>query len=228
MRSRVALVTTLAMMTVMNQASRMTSMTVRWSLLAVLYCAGLLDAGEYNSVLSIGDSAPAWNELPGVDGATHSLDNLRDRQLVVVAFTCNTCPYAVDYEDRMVELAKKYRQRVAVVAINVNQVVDDLMPAMKRRAEEKEFPFPYLRDDTQKIARDFGAMRTPEFFVLDKQRKVAYMGALDDSADSAGVRVKYVEDAIEQLLAGQQPQVSETVPIGCAVRYQRQRRKRSP
>ena len=130
-----------------------------------------LEAGQFNQVLSIGDEAPAWNQLIGVDDATHSLDDLAEKKVVVVVFTCNSCPYAVDVEDRLVALAKKYDgDRVAVVAINVNKVESDLLPAMKEKAAAKGFEFPYLFDETQKIARDYGAIYTPEFFVLGPKR----------------------------------------------------------
>ena len=183
-------------------------------------------AGKYNPKLDLGDAAPEWDSLPGVDGKTQSLSDL-DAKAVVVVFTCNTCPYAVDVEDRLLALQKKYAsQDVALIAINVNKVEEDLMPAMKARAKEKGFTFPYLFDETQKIARDFGALRTPEFFVLDADRNVAYMGALDDSPEGREVKTRYVEQAIDATLAGKEVAVGETIPIGCSIRYERTRRTR--
>ena len=129
-------------------------------------------AGEFNQVLNIGDVAPPWNELPGVDGKAHSLADLKDSKAVVVVFTCNSCPYAVDVEDRLIALNHEYsRKGVTLIAINVNKVEDDLLPAMKEKAEQKKFEFVYLFDETQKIATDFGAKYTPEFFVLDGEQK---------------------------------------------------------
>ena len=193
----------------------------------LLCCAGLAVAGEYNAVLSIGDKAPAWEGLPDVNGRTNSLEGLRDKKLVVVAFTCNSCPYAVDYEDRMIELARKLEQDgdAALVAINVNRVPEDLPPAMKERAEEKGFNFPYLFDESQEIARKYGAMRTPEFFLLDKDRRVVYMGAMDDNPDASKVQTKYLEEAIAAVRAGKPVKPAETPPIGCAVRFVRSRRR---
>jgi len=186
-----------------------------------------LVAGEYNRVLDIGDKAPAWTDLPGVDDKKHSLDDLKKHPVVVVVFTCNTCPYSVDAEDRLIALQKAYEERgVALVAINVNKVEADLLPAMKERAKEKKFPFPYLHDASQQIARQYGAIYTPEFYVLDGQRRVVYMGSLDDSPDGKNVAMRYVELAIEATLAGQKPQIAETIPIGCRVRYERVRRTR--
>jgi thiol-disulfide isomerase/thioredoxin len=184
-------------------------------------------AGEFNQVLSIGDAAPSWNDLPGVDGKSHSLADLKDSKAIVVVFTCNSCPYAVDVEDRLVALNNKYSDKgVSLVAVNVNQVEDDRLPAMKQKAEAKKFEFAYLFDETQKIAKEFGAKYTPEFFVIDGERKVAYMGAMDDSPDGRKVTKSYVDSAIESVLAGGRPDVTETVPIGCRVRMEREPRSR--
>ena len=100
-------------------------------------------AGEYNQVLSIGDRAPDWEGLLGVDDKPHSMDDWASQKVMVVVFTCNSCPYAVDAEDRLIELHKKYADRgVALVAINVNKVDEDLLPAMKEKAERKDLPSP--------------------------------------------------------------------------------------
>ncbi|MFM8408175.1 MAG: thioredoxin family protein [Pirellulaceae bacterium] len=184
-------------------------------------------AGQFNAVLSLGDRAPAWTELPGTDGKRHSLADLESFSLVVVVFTCNSCPYSVDYEDRLVALAKKYSandSRVAVVAINVNTIPADRMEAMKERAAAKHFSFPYLWDETQEIARKFGAARTPECFLLDQDRKILYMGAIDNSSDPAKVTQHYLEDAITQSLDGGKTVPGETPPVGCRIRYQDGRR----
>lgn len=204
---------------------------MRTGAVALLCGAGLalgatLSAGEYNPVLDIGAPAPAWSDLPGTDGKRHALADLKDKDVVVVVFTCNSCPVAADYEDRLVDFAKSHAgpgSKTAVVAINVNLVDEDRLPAMQARAKAKSYPFPYLFDETQKIAKDYGAGFTPEFFVLDKQRRVAYMGAMDDSTDPAKAKVRHVEQAVAALLAGRAPTVKETVPIGCRIRYMRKR-----
>jgi len=181
--------------------------------------------GQYNAVLNIGDAAPRWDGLDGTDGNKHSYKELADAKCVVVAFTCNSCPYARDVEDRVIALAKDYASRgVRVVAINVNLVAEDLLPEMRRRAQERSFPFPYLHDPTQQIAKDYGAIKTPEFFVLDGSGKVAYMGALDDSPDGKAVTKRHVAEAVEAVLAGKAPTLRETVQIGCRVRYARDAR----
>ncbi|MEM1069337.1 MAG: thioredoxin family protein [Planctomycetota bacterium] len=192
------------------------------SLLFAAVSCTVLSAGEYNRVLDIGDAAPVWKDLVGVDDEKHSLDDLRSKSVVVVVFTCNTCPYSVGAEDRVISLEKKYKDRgVAVVAINVNKVKGDQLPAMKERAKSKSFPFPYLHDPSQQIAKQYGAKYTPEFFVLDQQRRVIYMGSLDDSPDGKSVGMRYVQVAVEAALSGQKPQITETLPIGCRVRYDR-------
>jgi len=199
-------------------------------LMAGLLLTGPLTfAGEFNPVLDIGDKAPEWKNLPGVDGNTHSLANLKKKAVVVVVFTCNSCPYAIDYEDRIVAFANRYsgkESQVAVVGINVNLVEEDLLPAMKTRAIDKKFPFPYLFDETQQIAKNYGAGFTPEVFVLDQKRNVVYMGAFDDSPAADKVKIQYVENAVTATLAGKSPTVRETVPIGCRIRIERRRRKR--
>jgi peroxiredoxin len=155
-------------------------------------------AGTYNKQLSIGDAAPDWKGLEGADGGKHSLADLASKEAIVVCFTCNTCPYAVDYEDRLIALANKFAadgNRCALVAINANKVKDDLLPAMTERAQAKGFNFPYLHDATQQVAKSYGATFTPEFVVLNKARKVVYLGAMDDSPDGKKVTKRYVEDA---------------------------------
>lgn len=193
--------------------------------------AAVASAGKYNPVLDVGDEAPAWNDLPGVDGRKHSLADLKDKQVVVVVFTCNSCPYAVDYEDRLIAFTRKHagpESPVAVVAINVNKIEADRLPKMKERAEQKGFPFPYLFDETQEIARKYGASYTPEFFVLNKERRIVYMGAMDDSSNPEKVKTRYLEPAVAAALSGGKPKVAETVAVGCRVRYENRRRERKP
>jgi hypothetical protein len=148
---------------------------------------------------------------------------------VVVVFTCNSCPVATDYEDRILAFSRKYAGqdgKVGLVAINVNKIAEDRLPKMRERAEAKQFDFPYLYDETQKIGRDYGAAFTPEFFVLDRDRKVVYMGGMDDSSDPARVQRNYLEPAVQAALAGKLPETAEAPAIGCRVRYERERRSK--
>lgn len=185
-------------------------------------------AGKYNAVLSPGDRAPEWRELEGVDGQRHSSAELADKQVLVVVFTCNSCPVATDYEDRLLAFAKKYTgpgKPVGLVAICVNRVAEDRLPKLKERAESKGFDFPYLVDETQQIGKQFGAAFTPEFFVLDRQRQVVYLGGMDDSSNAETVTRHFLVDAVEAALAGKAPAVAEAPAIGCRVRYARERRQ---
>ena len=171
--------------------------------------------------LSIGDQAPEWTKLVGIDDASHSLSDLADVKAIAVLFTCNHCPVAVAYEERLVQLTKDYAdQPFQLVAINVNNLEEDKLPAMKVRAAEKGFDFPYLYDPSQGIGRAFGATVTPHVFLLDEGRKVAYMGAIDDNQVPEEVEQHHLRDAIDAVLAGQQPLVSSTQQFGCGIKYE--------
>lgn len=188
--------------------------------------AAPLTAGTYNADRSIGDVVTAWENLPGTDGREHDWSDVADKDAVVVVFTCNSCPYAVDLEDRLNDLARRFSAadaRVAVVAINSNGIPEDAPEAMRRRALEQEFAFPYLHDASQDVARAFGAVRTPECFVLDRDRRIVYMGAFDDSPDGRAVTRRHVDEAVAALLAGTPVPVAETPPVGCQIRSSRRR-----
>lgn len=186
----------------------------------------LLAAGEFNTILNIGDQAPVWSQLPGADGKEHSLADLADRKAVVLVFTCLSCPTALDYEERIEKLRKDYAPRgVEVVAVCVNQVPQDRLEAITQRVQKKGYTFPYLYDETQKIAKDYGAIFTPEFYVLDGERKIAYMGAMDDKTEAESVEVKYVSAALDAILSGQPVPKAEVIARGCRIRYARERRE---
>jgi peroxiredoxin len=182
-------------------------------------------AGEFNGVLNVGDAAPAWTDLPGTDGKRHALEELHDKKVVVVVFTCNSCPVARDYEDRIMTLTKQNPQDVAVVAINVNRGPDDSLAKMTERARERGFTYLYLADESQNIGRAYGASATPDFFVLSPERKIVYMGSLDDNNDPSLAKVNHVSDAVQAALAGTKPTTAETFARGCGIRYARQRGK---
>jgi peroxiredoxin len=195
--------------------------------LFALAAAVPLAAGEYNPVLNVGDRAPEWKDLPGTDGKKHALADLKDKDVVVLFFTCNSCDVATEYEDRIIALAEKYagpKDRAAFVAVNVNKIPEDSLAEMKKRAEQKNFPYPYLFDESQQLAKAYGATSTPEFFVLDKNRKIAYMGGLDDSSNAKTVKQRFLADALDAVLDGKKPKTAETVAIGCLIRYERDRR----
>ncbi|MFO0848125.1 MAG: thioredoxin family protein [Gemmataceae bacterium] len=181
-------------------------------------------AGKFNKVLSPGDPAPAWAGLDGTDGKKHALADLADRDVVVVVFTCNTCPIATDYESRIIAFAAKHAgpgAKVAVVAINPNAGKDESLPEMQKRAAKKKFPFPYLADPTQQVAKRYGATYTPEFFVLNKERKVVYLGAMDDKSPPASATVNHLEAAVAATLKRETPATAETLARGCMVKWKR-------
>ena len=177
--------------------------------------------------LKIGDEAPSWVDLVGTNDEKHSLADLTDKQVVVVCFTCNSCPYSVDYEDRMIEFHKKYVKRkegVALIAINASLKPAERLEKMKERAKAKEFPFPYLLDETQKVAASYGANFTPEFFVLNKDRRIVYMGAMDDQTRADDVKQRFVELAVEAALKNELPATTTNPARGCSIPYKRVRR----
>jgi peroxiredoxin len=171
--------------------------------------------------LALGDKAPAWKKLEGTDGKSHSLADLKDAKAIVVIFTCNHCPVAKAYEERLVALDRDYKEKgVEVVAINVSNAEADKLPAMKERAEEKGFEFAYLYDPSQEIGRAFGAKVTPHAFLLDKDRKLAYRGAIDDNQKADKVETNSLRDALDAVLAGKKPAVAETDQFGCGIGYE--------
>jgi peroxiredoxin len=192
-------------------------------LVAAGLAAGSAHAGEFNKKLSIGDAAPAFSGLEGVDGKKLGLADLKGKDVVVICVTCNHCPVAVAYEDRIIDFVKKNcgsaDSKVGFVAICVNNLDEDKLPKMKERAKEKGFTFPYLCDPSQKTGKDYGATVTPEFFVLDKDRKIVYMGAMDDSQNPDKVKTNYLDAAVKAALAGKKPDKTETRPVGCSVKY---------
>lgn len=162
-------------------------------------------------------------KLKNVDGTTVSLSNYKDAKGYVVVFTCNGCPFSKMYEDRLIALHNTYSSKgYPVIAINpnVNENSEaENFNAMQERAKEKNFPFPYLADEEHEIYPKYGAVRTPHVFLLDNERKVQYIGTIDDNAKSANdVKVKYIEKAIEALENGSKPDPSFTKAIGCPVK----------
>lgn len=171
--------------------------------------------------LAVGDAAPEWKDLVGVDDQKHSLGEHADAKAVVVVFTCNHCPVAKAYEDRINAIAADYQGKdVDVVAINVSNLEQDRLPAMKERAEENGFKFDYLYDPSQEIGRAYSAAVTPHVFLLDGDRNVAYIGAIDDNMSEDKATKHYLRDAIDAVLAGSKPQTDSTKPVGCGIKYE--------
>ncbi len=176
--------------------------------------------------LEIGEQAPDF-DLKGVDGYSYSLGSFLDAKILVIAFTCNHCPYVVGSEDRIKRFHIDYVNRgVTLVCINSNEDEmhpDDSYEKMIERARELDFRFPYLRDETQQTALAYGALRTPHFFVFDMQRKLRYTGRMDDNPRTPGAETTHeLRDAVEALLHDKTPPVEKTNPIGCNVKWRGQ------
>ncbi len=181
--------------------------------------------------LSIGDVAPDF-DLPGADGKRYSLESFTDARILVVFFTCNHCPYVIGSEERMIEFCLRYAPRhVQMVAINANETDNhprDSFEHMVERAQSKSFPFPYLRDDSQEVARAYGALRTPHYFVFsrtdtDQPWRLSYTGRMDDNPRQPGSQTTHeLQDAIDAILECKEPPVKVTNPIGCNVKWKGQ------
>ena len=173
--------------------------------------------------LKIGSSAPNF-DLIATDGKKYSLSSFDDKQALIVIFSCNHCPYVQAYEGRIKEIQEKYKVKgVAVVAINSNEDVnypDDSFENMRRRAEEQNFNFPYLRDEDQSIARAYDASHTPEIFLFDVEKKLAFHGKIDDNwQEPEKVQNHYLKNALDELLGGKEISVPETFTIGCTIKW---------
>ena len=173
----------------------------------------------------VGDLATDF-KLKNIDGNMVSLSDYKDAKGFIVIFTCNTCPYAVAYEDRIVALDKKYASKgypvIAIMPNNTEVKPGDNMEAMKARAKAKGFTFPYLMDENQEVYPQYGATKTPHVYILEKTRKgneVKYIGAIDDNyKDAAMVNETYVEDAVDALLNNKEIETKETRAIGCTIK----------
>lgn len=169
--------------------------------------------------LEIGAKAPDFSGV-GVDGKTYELSSFSDAKAVVVVFTCNHCPVAKAYEDRLIKLQKDYKdKKVRLVAISVNDRDGDRLPGMKERAEDKGFNFPYIYDESQESGRAYGATVTPHVFLLGPERKIAYQGAVDDNNNPKKVEKHYLRDAIDAVLAGEEVPETVTRQRGCSIKW---------
>ena len=165
-------------------------------------------------------------KLKNIDGKMVSLSDFKDAKGFIVTFTCNTCPYAVAYEDRIIELDKKYASKgypvIAIMPNNTTIKPGDSFEAMQARAKEKGYTFPYLIDADQSVYPQFGATKTPHMYVIQKTKKgnvVQYIGAIDDNyQDAAAVKEKYVENAVDALLKGEEVKQKTTRAIGCSIK----------
>jgi peroxiredoxin len=176
--------------------------------------------------LDIGAQAPDFS-LPATDGKTYSLGDFSGSPVLVVFFTCNHCPYVIGSDEITRSTAEKYKPKgVSFVAINSNDTQhhpDDDFDHMVSRMEEKRFPWVYLRDETQNVAREYGALRTPHFYVFDRDRRLVYTGrGVDSPKDPEKMTVNNLDLALEEAVAGHPMTVELTNPIGCNVKWRGQ------
>jgi len=172
--------------------------------------------------LALATDAPPF-DLPGVDGVNHSLDDYADAPVLAIVWSCNHCPYVLAWEGRMSAIQRGYGDRgfrlVAISSNDADRYPADSFEAMKHHASEQDFPFDYLYDADQSVARAYGPERTPEVFLFDSERRLVYHGAIDDSRDEGAVSEHYLREAIEAALEGREPPTRETPPVGCTVKY---------
>lgn len=189
-----------------------------------LICFCLFVKAQINSILP-GNTAPEF-ALKNVDNKQVAFSNFPNAKGFIVAFTCNTCPVAKAYEERIMELDKKYAsQGYPVIAINPNDPTisaGDSFDKMKERAREKGYSFPYLYDEGQKVTNSYGAKNTPTVFLVSRTNKgnlIEYMGAIDNDSQNANPeKIKYLEQAIQSLQENKKPAINFTKAIGCSVR----------
>ena len=185
----------------------------------LLLCFGIqakeLDLG---SVLPLEDV-----KLLDISGKHISLGEAKRENGLLVIFSCNTCPWVIKWEDRYVELAKKYQSKgVGMIALNSNETTfesSDSMDEMKKHAKENDYNFYYARDDGSKLAREFGATKTPHVYLFNAEDQLVYRGAIDDNAIQKKVKKPYVADAIDAMLAGNTIKYASTKALGCGIKF---------
>ncbi|QEH36439.1 Thiol-disulfide oxidoreductase ResA [Aquisphaera giovannonii] len=181
-------------------------------------------ADHYNKKVKVGDQAPDFSGIPAVapngEQTSLTLGDIKE-DVVVLVFLANHCPAVLAADDRIIEFTSEYKDKpVKVVAVAVSNADEDKLPGIKNHAKEKKINYTYGHDETQAIGKAYGASNTPHFFVLDKERKIRYIGAMDDNVmNETKVTKHYLKDAVDALLAGNTPPVEETRPAGCGISY---------
>jgi peroxiredoxin len=173
-----------------------------------------------NATISIGDPAPSF-ELPDTEGERHRLED--SAPATVVVFTCNHCPYALAWHDRIVAAARDYADRgVRFLAINSNDATRyprDSFEAMRERVRTEDWPLPYLHDESQEVASAWGAKVTPDVFVLDSEGRLRYRGAADGDHSDPSQSAAWLRGALDAVLEGATPEPAETEPVGCSIKW---------
>ncbi|MGI8413641.1 MAG: thioredoxin family protein [Solirubrobacteraceae bacterium] len=172
--------------------------------------------------LAIGALAPEL-ELPDTNGDSWAVHGELAAKASVIVFTCNHCPYALAWHDRIAQVARDYADLgVQFLAINSNdseRYPRDSYEAMGTRVADEDWPMPYLHDRSQEVARAYGAKTTPDIFVLDAQRRLRYRGAPDSDYEDPGLRAAWLRDAVDAVLAGESPSLPATEPVGCSIKW---------
>jgi len=207
-----------------SQQEQATMRKVLLSLVAISAIAIPALAGKFNKVVSVGDKAPTFSGLPAVyngEDTSVSLSDLKD-EVVVLVFVANHCPVVVAYEDRLIDFTNDYKDKgVRVVGISVSTMDQDKLPGIKNYMKDHKSSYIYAYDETQAIGKAYGATNTPQFFVLDKERKIRYTGAMDDSQAEGKVSKTYLRDAVDSVLKNQSISVDETKAKGCSISYKK-------
>ncbi len=202
---------------------------ILFSSLFTIALIGLFSFSQNTNTYKPGDDAMVF-KLKNVDGKTLSMKDpvYKDAKGFIIIFTCNHCPYAKAYEDRIIALGEKYKRTYPVIAVNPNDpesYPDDSFENMQKRAKSKDYTFPYLIDETQEVAKAYGASKTPEVYLLEKEGGellVRYVGAIDDNyAEPEEVKQHYLESAIAALESGQFPNPATTKAIGCSIKWKK-------
>lgn len=189
-----------------------------------LAALALIAAPALAGGVKVGEKAPTFSGIPATLNGQESSLSLSDikEDVIVLVFLGNHCPVVKAYDDRVIDLTSAYKGKsVRVVGVCVNDLDSDRLPAIKEVGKEKGFNYIYGYDESGKIGKDYGATRTPEFFVIDKERVVRYHGALDDNQTEGKVKKTYVKDAVDALLAGKEVATPETAARGCGIQYAR-------
>jgi len=193
--------------------------------LAIAATPAAAHAGESSGGLTLGSKAPqATTKMKNIDGKQLSIADVAGKAGTLVIFTCNHCPFAKDWEQRIVELANGYTARgIGAVLINANNPdmhPEDGYAEMQTRAKSRGMKVPYVVDETSAVAKAFGASVTPEAFLFDKSGKLVYHGAIDDNRKQPDkVQARYLKDALDAVLDGKAPPVAETKSLGCGIKF---------
>lgn len=173
---------------------------------------------KFNRALKLGGAAPGWDGLPEIHRGKLGLEDLRESPLLVLFFTRNNCPMSKKYAQRIQDLSRDFGNRgVLFVAVNTSRKPGEDLDAMREKHRQRDWKFPYLKDLDGKLAKAYGPTVTPQFFLLNRERRIVYMGALDDHPDPRKVQEHYLKWAIEQVLAGNQVEIPESLPLGCEI-----------